>query len=67
MNKEELRLLNVSNSIINLDSTRQLVEAVINPFETDKCYVQIGHCKYYDFIEAQSLLNNLEKHFDRNY
>lgn len=67
MTKEELRLLNVSNSIINLDSTRQLVEAVTNPIETDKCYVMIGHCKYYDFIEAQSLINNLEKHFDRNY
>ena len=67
MSKEELKLLNVSSSIINIDSTRQLVEAVINPFETDKCYAQIGNCKYYDFIEAQSLINNLEKHFDRNY
>ncbi len=67
MTKKELKLLNVSSSIINIDSTRQLVEAVTNPFETDKCYVQIGNCKYYDFIEAQSLINNLEKHFDRNY
>jgi len=67
MTKKELKLLNVSSSIINIDSTRQLVEAVINPFETDKCYVQIGNCKYYDFIESQSLINNLEKHFDRNY
>ena len=67
MSKEELEILNVSSSIINIDSTRQLVEAVINPFETDKCYVQIGNCKYYDFIEVQSLINNLEKHFDRNY
>ena len=67
MTKKELKLLNVSSSIINIDSTRQLFEAVINPFETDKCYVQIGNCKYYDFIEAQSLINNLEKHFDRNY
>ncbi len=67
MSKKELKLLNVSSSIINIDSTRQLVEAVTNPFEIDKCYVQIGNCKYYDFIEAQSLINNLEKHFDRNY
>jgi len=67
MTKKELKLLNVSSSIINIDSTRQLVEAVTNPFEIDKCYVQIGNCKYYDFIEAQSLINNLEKHFDRNY
>ena len=67
MTKEELKLLNVSKSIINIDAGKQLVEEVVNPFETDKCYVQIGHCKYYDFTEAQSLINNLEKHFDRNY
>lgn len=67
MSKEELKLLNVSSSIINFDYTRQLVVAVTNPIETDKCYVMIGHCKYYDFAEAQDLINNLEKHFDRNY
>lgn len=67
MNREELELLNVSKSIINLDVTRQLVEAIINPFELDKCYVKIGNCKYYDFMEAQSLISNLEKHFDRDY
>ena len=67
MSKEELKLLNVSKSIINIDADRQLVVGVTNPFETDKCYVKIGHCKYYDFTEAQSLINNLEKHFDGNY
>ena len=67
MSKEELKLLNVSKSIINIDAGKQLVEEVVNPFEGDKCYVMIGHCKYYDFIEAQSLINNLEKHFDGNY
>jgi len=67
MTKKELKLLNVSKSIINIDASRQLVEEVVNPFEVDKCYVMIGHCKYYDFTEAQSLINNLEKHFDRNY
>ncbi len=67
MTKKELKLLNVTKSIINIDAGRQLVVGVTNPFETDKCYVKIGHCKYYDFTEAQSLINNLEKHFDRNY
>ena len=67
MSKEELKLLNVSKSIINIDVDRQLVVGVTDPFETDKCYVKIGHCKYYDFTEAQSLINNLEKHFDGNY
>ncbi len=67
MSKEELKLLNVGKSIINIDASRQLVVAVTNPFETDKCYIKIGHCKYYDFAEAQYLINNLEKHFDGNY
>jgi hypothetical protein len=67
MSKEELTLLNVGKSIINMDASKQLVVAVINPVETDKCYIKIGHCKYYDFVEAQYLINNLENHFDINY
>ena len=67
MSKEELELLNLKKSIINIDADRQLVVGVTNPIETDKCFVMIGHCKYYDFTEAQSLINNLEKHFDKNY
>ena len=64
MTKKELKLLKLHKSPINLDATNQLIDGVINPHEPTKCYIQIGYAKYYNFIEAQSLINGLEKHIE---
>jgi len=67
MTKKELKLLGLDSTILNIDATRPMVDPVVNPYETDKCYIRIGKCTYYDFAEAQAIINNLEKHYDYDY
>jgi len=65
MTKKEIQLLNVYDSPLNLDLTDHLAEVIFNPDQG--YYVKIGRARYYDFEEAQIVLNNLEKHVDILY
>lgn len=61
MTRKEIELLDLDKSMLNLDVTNRLIESIINPFTQDH-YIQIGRAKYYNFEEAQALINNLERH-----
>lgn len=65
MTEKEIELLGVHDSPLNLDVTDQLAEVIFNP---DKgYYVKIGRASFFDFSEAQILLNDLEKHINIAY
>lgn len=61
MTRKELELLKINESPLNLDIENQLVTYDYN-IEDDNYCVKIGRAKYYNFYEAQALLNDLEKH-----
>ena len=69
MTRKELELLKIEKSPLNLNVEAQLVtwdysSGVLNEkLDSDNDYcVKIGRAKYYNFYEAQALLNDLEKH-----
>ena len=65
MTKKELELLKIEKSPLNSDliswdyKTGVLKDKSDN--DDDYC-ITVGKSKYYNFYEAQALLNNLEKH-----
>jgi hypothetical protein len=61
MTRKELELLKLEKSLLNLDIENQLVTYDYN-IEDDNYFIKIGKAKYYNFYEAQALLNDLEKH-----
>lgn len=61
MTRKELELLKLEKSLLNLDVENQLVTYDYD-LRDDNYLVKIGRAKYYNFYEAQALLNDLEKH-----
>ena len=61
MTRKELELLKIEKSPLNLDVENQLVTYDYD-LKADNYCVKIGRAKYYNFYEAQALLNDLEKH-----
>ena len=65
MTKKELELLKIEKSPLNLDLISwDYSSGVLNekPDSDEDYYVTVGRAKYYNFYEAQALLNDLEKH-----
>lgn len=69
MTIKELELLRIDESPLNLDPANRLVNwdfssGILDnkPKEDNDYFIRIGRAKYYNFEEAQALLNNLEKH-----
>ncbi len=62
MTKKEYDLLNVNESPLNSGEDGQIVYGVFCPKRI--WGVQIGRSVYWNFAEAQALLNNLEKHIE---
>ena len=61
MTRKELELLKIEKSPLNLNAENQLVTYDYDLKDDNYC-VKIGRAKYYNFYEAQALLNDLEKH-----
>lgn len=62
MTKKEYEMLGVDKSPLNLDPEGQLVVPV---YHEDCGYgIGIGKAEYWDFTDAQMILNNLEKHIE---
>lgn len=62
MTKEQYEMLGVEKSPLNIDAEGQLVVPV---YHNDRGYgIGIGKAEYWNFTEAQMILNNLEKHIE---
>tara|TARA_S200002703_G_scaffold117983_2_gene103620 strand:+ start:10006 stop:10203 length:198 start_codon:yes stop_codon:yes gene_type:complete len=63
MTRKELELLKINESSLNpiVNRKLQIITYDYNIEDDDYC-VKIGRAKYYNFGEAQALLNDLEKH-----
>jgi len=63
MTKEELELLKVELSPLNLNTPTPLItEFGFKNNKEDAFCIKIGKASYYNFAEAQALLNDLERH-----
>jgi len=65
MTKKEIELLKIEKSPLNPDLISwDYKTGVLNekPDSDDDYCISVGRAKYYNFYEAQALLNDLEKH-----
>jgi hypothetical protein len=63
MTRKELDLLKIDQSPLNLDVENQLVTwDTLKSKNKDDFFIKIGRARYFNFTEAQTILNNLEKH-----
>lgn len=63
MTRKELDLLKIDQSPLNLDVENQLVTwDTLKSKNKDDFFIKIGSARYFNFTEAQTILNNLEKH-----
>ena len=65
MTKEELELLNIFSSPLNPDLISWDYKTGVlkdKPNIDDDYCITVGKAKYYNFYEAQALLNDLERH-----
>ena len=65
MTKKELELLKIEKSPLNTELISWDYNSGVlkdKPDSDDDYYVNVGRAKYYNFYEAQALLNDLEKH-----
>lgn len=63
MTRKELDLLKIDQSPLNLDVENQLVTwDALKSKNKDDFFIKIGSARYFNFTEAQTILNNLEKH-----
>jgi hypothetical protein len=65
MTKKEIELLKIEKSPLNPDLISWDYKTGVlkdKPDSDDDYCVSVGRAKYYNFYEAQALLNDLEKH-----
>lgn len=65
MTRKEIELLKIEKSPLNPDLISWDYKTGVlkdKPNSDEDYYVTVGRAKYYNFYEAQALLNDLEKH-----